>query len=120
ACPDVARLRGLLDSSLPDPEQAELTGHLDSCECCQEQLEELAASGSSWPPAARPPADARPPSGSAFWPKLQELQREVAGPAVATADPPTVVAPPDSGVTGDHADQALDFLDPPEKPDYSG
>jgi Tol biopolymer transport system component len=31
-----------------------------------------------------------------------------------------VVAPPDSGEVPGHADQALDFLDPPEKPEYIG
>jgi hypothetical protein len=41
--PDV--LRGVLDSSLPEPVQAEVVAHLDGCSSCQLKLEQLAASG---------------------------------------------------------------------------
>ena len=41
-CPDPVRLQELIDGGLPEPDQAELTGHLDSCECCQQRLETIA------------------------------------------------------------------------------
>ena len=42
-CPEEAVLRGMLDSSLPEPVQAEVVCHLDSCSNCQVKLEQLAA-----------------------------------------------------------------------------
>ena len=43
SCPDHGRLRDLLDGSLADGEQADLTRHLDSCASCQQELESLAS-----------------------------------------------------------------------------
>ncbi len=42
-CPDNEQLRRLLDSRLPEAEQADLVAHLDSCPSCQRTLEDLAA-----------------------------------------------------------------------------
>src|SRR5262249_45676749 len=49
SCLDRARLRDLLDGTLPDDEQAEFTRHLDTCASCQQKLEALATGESSWP-----------------------------------------------------------------------
>src|SRR5262245_9181801 len=76
-CPDDARLRGLLDATLPSQDQLDLTAHLDACPCCQHALEELAAGGTSLPEAVREAAASGPPSGSALWPALASLEHNV-------------------------------------------
>jgi serine/threonine-protein kinase len=48
SCPEAGRLCDLLDGMLSDPEQAELTGHLDHCPRCQQQLDTLATGGLNW------------------------------------------------------------------------
>ena len=48
ACPEPARLKLLLDGSLPESDQAELTGHLETCENCQQTLESLVAGSETW------------------------------------------------------------------------
>lgn len=77
-CPDVAVLRGLLDSSLPEPVQVEVVGHLDSCVHCQGRLENIASGGSSVLQAARESsADSKPERASAYWPALQQVENEI-------------------------------------------
>jgi len=48
ACPDSAELKGLLDGTLPEKEQAELNNHLETCPYCQQRLESLVAGKESW------------------------------------------------------------------------
>jgi WD40 repeat protein len=108
SCPDLTRLKGLLDSSLPEPEQAQLIAHLDDCPGCQQSLEEMAAGGSSWPAAVRHVGRDRPPSGSAFWPALRQVEDELA----------TRVDTPRDSATDD--DISLDFLQPAEEPGSLG
>src|SRR5579862_2710942 len=45
---DTNRLRLLLQDELPPPAQAELVGHLDDCEQCQQALEKLASDKGWW------------------------------------------------------------------------
>ena len=40
-CPNPDVLRGLLDTSLPEPVQAEVVAHLDQCSSCQVALEQI-------------------------------------------------------------------------------
>jgi len=40
SCPDPARLKELIDGSLPDDQRATLILHLDGCESCQRVLEQ--------------------------------------------------------------------------------
>jgi WD40 repeat protein len=75
ACIEPPRLRALLDGALPEQEQADLLGHLETCHRCQQTLEQLVADQGSWSslprylrpepaapePAAPPPMDNDPP-----------------------------------------------------------
>src|SRR5262249_2897149 len=45
SCPDPACLAEHLRGRLPEPEEALLLVHLDTCEACQQTLESLAAGG---------------------------------------------------------------------------
>jgi serine/threonine protein kinase len=112
SCPDPVRLKELLSSGLPEQEHADLIGHLDSCECCQHSLEEIAAGGSSWTEAARELGRDRPHATSAYWPALQKIEDEIATRPDVTRDP---VA------SGEELEEfALDFLTPADGPDHLG
>src|SRR4051812_10973536 len=104
ACPDPGRLQELIDGGLPEPEQAELTGHLDSCECCQQRLETIAAGGSPAAHCLHHCDRDRPAGDSAFWPAFRSL--EAAADTLAEREPPGEVR--------------LDFLDPPTSPGALG
>jgi predicted Ser/Thr protein kinase len=113
--PDPAVLRGVLDSSLPEPVQAEVVAHLDGCSSCQVKLEQLAASGSAILDVARGvKEDARPGETSAFWPALRRVEREIRNPveslAVTRSDPDVSV----------QSTPQFDFLDPPDDPGHLG
>ena len=114
-CPNADVLRGILDSSLPEPVQAEVVAHLDGCASCQVALEQIAASGSSILDVARAAGtDEQPTETSAFWPALRRVEREIHNPvevlAVTRSDPGgSVRLLPD-----------FDFLDPPEDPTHLG
>lgn len=43
SCPDSKQLEMLLENRLPVPEQEKLWAHLDDCDSCQRQLDELTA-----------------------------------------------------------------------------
>jgi tRNA A-37 threonylcarbamoyl transferase component Bud32 len=113
--PDPAVLRGVLDSSLPEPVQAEVVAHLDGCSSCQVKLEQLAASGSAILDVARGvKEDARPAETSAFWPVLRRVEREIRNPVeslAVTRSDPDIAAP---------SIPQFDFLDPPEEPGHLG
>ncbi|MCI0428918.1 MAG: serine/threonine protein kinase, partial [Rhodospirillales bacterium] len=52
ACPEPVRLQALLEGKLPEPQQGELSRHLDTCVNCQQTIEDLAAGGTPWAEAA--------------------------------------------------------------------
>jgi tricorn protease-like protein len=106
-CPDHARLEKLLDSSLPEDEQAELIGHLDGCSCCQHSLEELASGGSPCAQMVREAEAGRPPSQSHFWNVMKNLQGSVEATSAQAA-------------SGTSEEISLDFLQPAENPFYLG
>ena len=108
SCPNAARLQGLLAGKLPETDQAELTGHLDSCTGCQQSLEEMAAGNESWPEQLRGVDRERPPSDSAYWAALRELEQDT-GRTEALAPSAAPAAAP-----------SLDFLSPAEGPGYIG
>jgi eukaryotic-like serine/threonine-protein kinase len=114
-CPNADVLRGVLDSSLPEPVQAEVIGHLDGCSSCQVKLEQIAGSGSSILQVARQASgEERPEDTSAFWPALRRVENEISNPVEALA-----VTRSDPGETVRTTVQ-FDFLDPPEDPAYLG
>jgi WD40 repeat protein/serine/threonine protein kinase len=113
-CPDTARLQELLDNCLPDDEQSDLVRHLDSCTGCQHSLEALACGGSSCPEAVRHVDEVRPPSDSAFWPALRQLESE------ANTLTLPVQPPPDTSIPEAAPDLSLDFLSPADQPNFLG
>jgi WD40 repeat protein len=103
-CPGPDRLRRLLDGSLPEPEQADLTGHLDGCADCQRALERLAAG--DWTPPTPEAVAARPAPDSAFWLAVKRLERDAQ-------------AQTQAGQTTD-GEVSLGFLGAPAKPGQLG
>jgi anti-sigma factor RsiW len=102
-CPDLDRLRSLVEGTLPAADQHALTEHLDTCEDCQRSLETLAAPAESWAAARLSGNAPRPPE-----PPLAQLLEKCQS---------------DSGPNSDEtsgAELPVDFLDPPERPDTLG
>src|SRR5271170_906166 len=85
SCPDHERLRQLLESDLANDEEAELVRHLDSCSGCQQSLEEIAGDASFAAVGAASDHD-KPVAASAFWPVLEQLERDV-GATIVTPKP---------------------------------
>src|SRR5262245_21461632 len=115
-CPDADVLRGLLDSSLPEPVQREVTSHLDSCTDCQAKLESIASEGTSVLQVARQlQTDDRPGKTSAYWPALHRVEEEMGSSGVAVSatrlDPSRKVQPSKSDFS---------FLDPADDPEHIG
>ena len=94
---DTNRLRLLLDDALPTLAQAELVGHLDECQECQQALEELAAEKPWWHELRR----------------LHRFEKKDQSSAQPTAE---------YGRTGaeEQCPLALDFLDPSDDPQHLG
>lgn len=114
SCPDVSRLKHLLDGNTPDEEQAELVGHLDHCEGCQHCLEELATGGSDCTAMVRHVDKDTPPHDSAYWRVVREL---AAAPDVTRIERPRANRIPDND---EDDDLNLDFLQPAEAPGALG
>ncbi|HEX3147611.1 MAG TPA: serine/threonine-protein kinase [Gemmataceae bacterium] len=112
-CPNPDVLRGLLDTSLPEPVQEEVVAHLDGCTSCQVKLEQIAAGGSSILQVARAVKHSEVPAAtSAYWPAVQRVEQAIETPVhdlVATR----TEAPLTKELT-------FDFLDPPEDPTHLG
>jgi serine/threonine protein kinase len=52
SCPEASRLQALVEGILAEPDQAAVTQHLETCETCQDRLEEAAAGDALWSMAA--------------------------------------------------------------------
>ncbi len=112
-CPGAVRLQDLLDGALPDGEQADLTGHLDGCPRCQQQLETLAVGGQPWPVVARLGRWRDHPA-----PSLNRAITELKHSFVGADDTASLrPAPTPEGADGE---PVLGFLSPPEKPGHLG
>jgi WD40 repeat protein len=77
-CPDNRHLEGLLRESLPEGEQAALTDHVGDCPACQKELDRLAAGPTV--EALRLAERGRPPSDSAYWAAVRQLDQDVTQP----------------------------------------
>jgi tRNA A-37 threonylcarbamoyl transferase component Bud32 len=106
-CPAPAAWKELLEGSLPEDEQGELSAHLEGCAACQQALQNQVASDGSWAGLARRLAGAPPEVSPALRQALSALTGQ--GPAVETQ----AEAPP-------AAELPLDFLDPPTEPGQLG
>lgn len=106
-CPDPSRLRELLDGSIPEAEQAELTAHLETCESCQQTVEGLVAGRDSWIGAARQLGAGAAPLA----PTLQSAMEH------ARHTPPPVEPATEFDA---HVELPRDFLAPPDEPGHLG
>jgi eukaryotic-like serine/threonine-protein kinase len=104
-CPDADVLRDLLDGSLADDQQANLTRHLDGCPDCQRTLEALAVGTSAVPGFVYP----LPGHRNVFEPALRQAMAALRGDASFTLEGE---APEDDGPLG--------FLDSPQSPGHLG
>ncbi|HXG13076.1 MAG TPA: anti-sigma factor, partial [Gemmataceae bacterium] len=106
-CPAPARLKDLLDGTLPESEQAELNHHLEGCAACQQTLEGLVAGRESWSGAAHCLNQSQPAAGEALQRVMEELKAG-AGQTETRAEP-----------NADN-EMSLDFLSPPREPGHLG
>ncbi len=72
-CPKPEELQQLLEGSLADDRQQECIKHMDSCQCCQLKVEEIAVGGTNLSQVVEHLHEAQPPATSAYWPVLQGL-----------------------------------------------
>jgi hypothetical protein len=105
-CPPTEDLQQLLHGSLAGNRQEECIRHMDSCECCQAKLEDLATEGSNLSQVVQRADESEPVATSAYWPALKSLDTD------APAAPPSVR--PRS------RDASLSFLQPPTDAAYLG
>ena len=106
-CPQTDELRQLLQSSLSGERNQECTQHLDSCECCQAKLEEIATEGTGLSQVVKHLAAAEPLATSAYWPALKALETDISQ---------TITPPP----APRSRDISLAFLQPPSDTVYLG
>src|SRR5437868_1487579 len=74
-CPDTASLQQLLDGSLPEARQTELSRHLETCASCRSALDKLATEGQSFSDLAQELQSA----STAPEPGLERVLKEAAG-----------------------------------------
>ena len=106
-CPPPEELQQLLDGSLPTERQGEYTRHMDSCECCQAKLEQLATDGTNLSRVVAHLDAAEPVATSAYWPALQALDANFQETFVPRR-------------TARKREASLEFLQPATDPAYLG
>jgi len=111
-CPQAEELRQLIDGSLSGDRQQECTRHMDSCECCQARLMELATDGTNLSQMVERAYEVEPVASSAYWPALKELGAEL--------DLEETFVPSRSPRTSRSRDVSLQFLQPATDPAYLG
>ncbi|HVX60016.1 MAG TPA: serine/threonine-protein kinase [Pirellulales bacterium] len=107
SCPPADELRQLLSGELSDERQQACAQHMDSCECCQVRIEELATEGTQLSRVVRHLHAAEPGATSAYWPALKALETDAPEKAALRAAPPA-------------QELSLDFLAPPSDAAYLG
>ncbi|MBA4017099.1 MAG: serine/threonine protein kinase [Pirellula sp.] len=83
-CPKPEELQQLLEGSLADDRQQECIRHMDSCQCCQLKVEEIAVGGTNLSQVVEHLNEVQPPATSAYWPVLQGLGGDTPADAVKT------------------------------------
>lgn len=107
ACPATEELQQLIDGSLSGERQRECTEHMDTCECCQAKLDELATAGTNLSRVVEHLNQSEPVAASAYWPALNALSAAVQPTIVPRSGPPS-------------RDTSLSFLQPPSDTAYLG
>lgn len=105
-CPQTEELRQLLDGSMSGEQQQQCMDHMETCECCQAKLEELATGGTILSRVVQRINADELVATSAYWPALNAL----AGSSPSDASP----RPLRSG------NVSLHFLQPPSDAAYLG
>jgi WD40 repeat protein len=111
-CPKPEELKQLIEGSLPEQEQEQCTTHLDTCACCQTQLEAIATEGSNISRVVEHLNEVEPMATSAYWPVLNALNSDGGG----SGGGAVAAVKTTQRVRG----RALDFLLPPSDPAYLG
>lgn len=106
-CPNPARLRELLDGSIPETEQAVLTAHLETCAACQQAVEGLVAGRDTWVGAARQLGAGAAPLDPVLQSAMDEARHALPG----IEPSPEADAP---------VELPRDFLGPPDEPGHLG
>lgn len=106
-CPASEELIKLIEGSLSGERQQECTQHMDSCECCQARIEELATAGTNLSQIVERVYEAEPISSSAYWPALKELGADLEETFIPRSEPRS-------------RDLSLSFLQPATDPAYLG
>ncbi|MCE9553706.1 MAG: serine/threonine protein kinase [Planctomycetes bacterium] len=88
-CPQAAELQQLLSGSLSGERQQECVEHMDTCQCCQTKLEEIATEGTNLSSVVKHLGESEPGATSAYWPALKLLEGAGA-PVAAPAAPKRV------------------------------
>ncbi|MBX3411453.1 MAG: serine/threonine protein kinase [Pirellulales bacterium] len=73
SCPSSTELQQLLDGSLSSDQQEVYTRHMDSCQCCQAKLEQIATEGTNLSQVVEHLDREQPLATSAYWPAVQAL-----------------------------------------------
>jgi WD40 repeat protein len=107
SCPPPEELLKLLDGSLSSERQSECTRHMDSCECCQAKLEDLATAGTKLSQVVSHMDAAEPAADSAYWRALQALDPNFQETFVPRS-------------TARRKEASLEFLQPATDPAYLG
>ncbi len=107
SCPQPEELQQLLVGSLSSQRQQECVSHVDSCQCCQAKLEDIATGGTNLSKVVEHLDETQPLATSAYWPALKALD----------ADGPQAVALKQAIRS---LDVSLDFLQPPTDQAYLG
>lgn len=105
-CPETNELEKLLDGSLSGERAQECMGHMDSCECCQHKLEEIATGGTNLSQIVEQINEAEPLATSVYWSAVKELNVDLSETFVPRRTRPQEVS--------------LSFLQPASDPTYLG
>lgn len=118
-CPPTEDLQRLLHDSLSGERRDECVEHMDSCECCQKRLEEIAVEGTNLSQVCEQLGANEPPATSAYWPVLKSLDTDA--PPNTPSDPSAgnpEAAPPK--VMTRKRELSLSFLQPASDSAYLG
>ena len=106
-CPQNEELQQLIAGSLSGERQQECVEHMDTCQCCQTKLEEIATEGTNLSQMVRNISEAEPGATSAYWPALKSVEG-------AASQAQTLVAPKRT------REVSLAFLQPASDSAYLG
>lgn len=114
-CPSSTELQQLLAGSLSSDQQEVYTKHMDSCQCCQAKLEQIATEGTNLSQVIEHLDREEPMATSAYWPALKALDTHKHTTFVQQVTPS-----PGSASSTRSREVSLAFLQPAEDSVYLG